>query len=131
MKEIEDFFPWVVVIVFLLIVGLVYWGLQDSKSTSVATSDDGASIVYYYGDTCPHCKDVAKFLDENKISEKVNFVKKEVWNNRKNAAEMDSRAASCDLKKEGMGVPFLFAEGKCYVGTPDVISFFKKAAGLE
>lgn len=119
-----------VVLLLVLIGGLVYWGLNDTGSDEL-TPDGGASIVYYYGEACPHCKDVSKFLEENKISEKVNFVKKEVWGNRKNSAEMDSRAASCNLKKEGMGVPFLFAEGKCYVGTPDVIGFFKKAAGLE
>lgn len=117
-------------ILLVLIGGLIYWGLNDSGSAEL-TPDGAASIVYYYGEECPHCKDVQKFLEENKIAEKVSFVKKEVWHNSKNKNEMDIRAKSCGIGQEGMGVPFLFAEGECFVGTPDVIGFFKKAAGIE
>lgn len=120
-----------IAVILVLIGGLVYWGLSDSGSAIEATPDNGASIVYYYGEECPHCKDVQDFIDQNKIAEKVNFVKKEVWHNSKNASEMNARAKSCDIQAEGMGVPFLFSEGKCYVGTPGVIGFFKQAAGIE
>ena len=118
-------------VTLVLIGGLIYWGLKDGGSSVELTPDNGASIVYYYGEACPHCKDVQKFIDENNIAEKVNFVKKEVWGNSKNASEMDARAKICNIKPEGMGVPFLFADGTCFVGTPDVIGFFKKAAGIE
>ena len=120
-----------VAVILALIGGLVYWGLQDSGSTSEATPDNGASIVYYYGAECSHCKDVQDFIDQNGIAEKVHFVKKEVWHNTKNASEMETRAKVCDIQKEGMGVPFVFADGKCMIGTPTVIDFFKKAAGIE
>lgn len=128
MKNNVAFF---IVIMLALVAGIVYWGLQDSGSTSVATPDDGASIVYYYGAECPHCKDVEDFIEQNGIAEKVHFVKKEVWHNTKNAREMDARAKACGIQPEGMGVPFVFADGKCMIGTPDVIAFFKKAAGIE
>ncbi len=120
-----------IVILLVLIGGLVYWGLKDSGSVIEATPDNGASIVYYYGAECPHCKDVQDFIDQNDIASKVNFVKKETWHNSKNANEMEERAKSCGIQQEGMGVPFLFADGKCFVGTPDVITFFKKAASIE
>lgn len=120
-----------VIIVLILIGGLVYWGLQDTRSTLEATSDDGASIVYYYGAECPHCKDVQDFIDQNGIAEKVHFVKKETWHNPKNASEMEARAKVCGVQPEGMGVPFVFSEGKCMIGTPDAIAFFKQAAGIE
>ena len=119
-----------VVALLLLIGGLIYWGLNDSGSVEL-TPDDNASAVYYYGEECPHCKDVAKFLEENKIAEKIDFVKKEVWHNSKNKKEMDARAKICGIEPGGMGVPFVFSNGKCYVGTPDVIGFFKKMAGIE
>jgi glutaredoxin len=120
-----------VVVLMLLIGALIYWGLKDSGSGVVLTPDDGASIVYYYGEECPHCKDVQSFLDENHVAEKIHFVKKEVWHNTKNSAEMESRAKICGIQPEGMGVPFVFSDGQCKVGTPDVIAFFKKAAGIE
>lgn len=120
-----------VVGVLVLIGGLVFWGLKDSGSTVELTPDNDASIVYYYGAECPHCKDVQEFLEQNNISEKVNYVKKEVWHNTKNASEMEARAKVCGIQPDGMGVPFVFSDGKCIVGTPDAIAFFKKSAGIE
>ncbi len=38
-------------------------------------------IVYYYGDGCPHCANVEQFVKDNRIDEKVSYVKKEVFNN--------------------------------------------------
>lgn len=126
----------------LIIVGLiVFWGLKQPEKASAPTisqeSQDNASqqnqstdIIYYYGEECPHCKDVAKFLEDNKITEKTVFSKKEVWHNAANAAEMQKRGEECNLQKQGMGVPFLYAKGKCYIGTPDVEAFFRQEAGI-
>ncbi len=86
--------------------------------------------VYYYGAECPHCKDVSAFLDENKIAEKVKFEKKEVWHDTVNAKEMEDRAKICGLDVKNIGVPFVYADGKCHIGTPEVESFFKAAAGM-
>lgn len=87
-------------------------------------------IIYYYGAECPHCHDVLKFLDDNKISEKVNFTKKEVWGDKNNASEMMEKVKECGLDESRVGVPFLYAEGKCLIGTPDVEGFFREKAGI-
>lgn len=110
-----------------VIIGLIYWGLQDSAPVA----DDPNAIVYYYGEGCPHCKTVNDFLAANNIAEKVSFTKKEVWGDKLNAIEMNRRAKTCDIKPEGMGVPFVYGgDGKCYVGEPDVIDFFKTRSGM-
>lgn len=122
-----------IVIVVAAVLGGAYFfkvsGEKDMPSGDSA-SDAASSIVYYYGEECPHCKDVMKFLEENKIAEKVKFEKKEVWHNTANAREMDAKVKICGLDKKSVGVPFLFADGKCFIGTPDVTGFFKKAAGI-
>ena len=87
-----------------VIAGLVIWGLQGEPETPAA---DPSAIVYYYGDGCPHCKVVQDFLDANDIASKVSFVKKEVWSDRKNAKELEVRAAACGIKPEEIGVPFV------------------------
>ena len=111
------------------VTGLIYWGLQDNKRTQVV--DDPNAIVYYYGEGCPHCKVVNEFLVANNIAEKVSFEKKEVWANKNNADEMRRRAQACNIQPEGMGVPFVYGgNGKCYVGEPDVINFFKEKSGM-
>ena len=123
-----------VAVLVLGIAGLVAWGLMSTPASGTLSTDDSgdpnASIVYYYGRECPHCKDLEKFLEENKIAEKVSFAKKEVWHNAKNSAEMQKRADACGVKKEGMGVPFVWADGSCFVGGPDAEKFFKEKAGI-
>ncbi|MEK9151367.1 MAG: hypothetical protein AAB547_01940 [Patescibacteria group bacterium] len=112
----------------VLILGLIYWGLQDGGQVT----DDPDAIVYYHGEGCPHCKVVNDFLEANSVAVKVSFEKKEVWGNKLNAIEMNRRAKVCGIKPEGMGVPFVYGgDGKCYVGEPDVIKFFKTKSGMS
>jgi glutaredoxin len=123
-----------IIFVVAAILGGVYFfrvsGDEKSMSSEDSASDTATGIVYYYGEECPHCHDVMKFLDENKIAEKVSFEKKEVWHDKANASEMDAKVKVCGLEKNKVGVPFLFADGKCFIGTPDVTGFFKKATGI-
>jgi len=114
----------IVAVAFVVIAGFIVWGM---KQTSGPQSD----IIYYYGKDCPHCKNVGKFLDDNKIAEKVQFEKKEVEANVKNALEMQKRAKDCNIDLKNLGVPFVWAKGKCYMGEPDVENFFKQEAGIQ
>lgn len=120
-----------VVIAVACVAGFAFWNSKradDSGSASGGSAPSG--IVFYYGAECPHCKDVEAFLDENKVADKVNFTKKEVWHDQTNAAEMAEAVKACGLSGDKVGVPFLYADGKCHVGTPDVEGYFRTAAGL-
>ena len=56
----------------LLIAGFTFWGIMDSKKVQEAEeAQPQTDIVYYYGDGCPHCKDVQTYLDENSVSDKA------------------------------------------------------------
>lgn len=107
--------------------GLIWWGLQGEGAKEILNQ---TVTTYFYGEECPHCQDVRKFLDENKIEEKFSFVKREVWHDRANAALMREAAEVCALKSEEIAVPFVFSAGECLVGTPKVIEFFKQKAGI-
>lgn len=111
----------------VVIVGLVWWGMAEEGMKETL---DQSVTTYFYGEECPHCKDVRKFLDENGIEAKFSFVKREVWHDRTNAALMREAANVCALKPNEIAVPFVFSEGKCLVGTPKVIEFFKQKAGI-
>ncbi len=107
--------------------------IQEEEKAPI---DDNAVIaegatIYFYGEECPHCKDVIAFLDKNDIYSKVDFVKKEVWHNKSNGEELRKAALKCGMNPANIGVPFLFSEEKCYMGGPDVIEFFSKKAGLK
>lgn len=117
----------------IVISGVIFLGgVQQSDPGSVEKNPLPTDIItYYYGETCPHCIEVAKFLDENKIAEKVEFSKKEVWKNAGNSAEMQQRISECGLDEDEVGVPFLYARGECLIGVPDVTEFFKNEAGMQ
>lgn len=113
--------------VSVVVLGLVFWGLHEEK----LPTDDPDAIVYYYGESCPYCKVIDEFLTEHNVAEKVSFEKKEVWSNKANASEMGRRARVCDIRSESLGVPFVYAAGKCFVGEPDVRRFFAEKANIN
>ena len=82
-------------------------------------------IILYYGDGCPHCALVEKFVAENSIETKVSFAKKEVYYNKQNASELAEKARTCGMPTDSIGVPFLWDGSKCLVGDQDIIEFFK------
>jgi glutaredoxin len=88
-------------------------------------------VVFYYGTECPHCHDVIEFLEENDIASKVPFERKETWNDKENGVELVERAKICGYAPNQIGVPFLYADGDCFVGTPDVIGYFSERVGLS
>ena len=90
-----------------------------------------AGIVIFYSDNCPHCLNVEKFLEENKVLEKVAYTRKSVDNNQANIVELIAKDKSCGIKEDSPNfgaIPLLWEKetGKCLVGDQDVINFFKE-----
>ena len=98
--------------------------IVDKISLPISQSSD--TPVFFYGNTCPHCADVEAWMKENQIEEKIAIVKKEVYDNRQNSQELTKAAESCGLPTDSIGVPFLYTEGKCLIGTPDIINYLKE-----
>lgn len=126
MKQSPLFF----VVLAVVLAGVVYWGVSSNPADEETLPLD-EQITLYWGDGCPHCKRVDEFIAANKIEEKVNFVRKETWNDRANAKEMERRAKACNLDPKEIGVPFLYADGKCFIGEPGVEKVLAEKAGLD
>ncbi len=127
----KDVIKIIAVIVFgaALFVGLWFWssragGFKGNQEATPITSD----ILFFYGKECSHCIETEKFLMDNKISEKVKFDSLEVWYNKKNAALLETKALECGLKEEEIGVPFLYSNGQCLIGSSDIEKFFTDKA---
>jgi len=88
-----------------------------------------ADAILFYGDGCPHCSVVEDFLAANKVEEKVEFEKGEIYHNKKNAEIFVQKGRQCKIEVKNMGVPMLWSDGKCYVGQEEVIQFFKDKMG--
>ena len=88
-----------------------------------------SGIILFYGDGCPHCALVEQYVSENNIESKVQFTKKEVYNNQQNASELTAKAKACGMATDSIGVPFLWDGSTCLVGDQPIIDFFKQKAG--
>lgn len=130
MRVVRNQFVFIGVCLTLLLGGIVYWGVRDGKNSEVDVPLSQTGMVFYWGDGCPHCKTVEDKLEQYHVSDKIDFERKEVWNDKKNAKEMEQRASACGIKTSEIGVPFLFSDGKCFVGEPDVEKEFFMRAGL-
>lgn len=116
-----------VVGIVILIAGLWYW--TNPKEATEITSD----ILLFYGRECPHCQEVDKFIEENKIAEKVKFDRLEIFHNSKNQAILTAKAQECGIQEAEIGVPFLFdaTEKKCLLGAPDIEDFLAQKAQIR
>jgi glutaredoxin len=119
-------------LLFVLVFSFASWTIGAQKAKEEEAKLDiirtDTPIVFYYGKTCPHCKLVEKYIDENQIREKVKFSQKEVYGNKDNAREAVGRAEQCGIAAKDLGVPFLWDGEKCYVGDEQIIAFFKAKA---
>lgn len=106
-------------IILAVVAGLFSLGrLTNPQSTS--------KMILFFGDTCPHCEDVDKFIAENKTRERLDFQELEVYNNAKNARLLTQTAKTCGLNtSEGIGVPFFFDGENCLLGSDPIINFLK------
>jgi len=121
----------IVGVILAAVLVLVIFGIAQTRNQTKPQAPQGDEIVLYYGNTCPHCKEVEDFISKNNIKAKINLVEKEVYQNQGNAKELGEAAQKCGLATDSVGVPFLFAEGKCFIGTPDVVSYLSQKAGIS
>jgi len=126
-------------IVVFVIVGLLFvivWGSNNRQSVTSESQGEQtlANItpaittsntpIFFYGNTCPHCKDVEEWMDDNNIEEKITIIKKEVYDNPAHSLELTEVAKSCGLRTNSIGVPFLYTlEKERLIGTPDIIDY--------
>jgi len=123
-------------IIILVLAGFLFWGFQTGFFANIFSNPDQPTplpegVVLFYGDGCSHCADVEAFVKANNIEEKVKFTKLEVWYNKNNAALLGQVAQTCKITTSSVGVPFLYDGKSCLIGGPDVINFFKNAAGIK
>lgn len=110
-----------IIIAIVLVAGALFVASYFSKPKI-----DVSGIILFYGDGCPHCENVDKFISENNVEEKVEFTRLEVFNNKSNAELLAKKAIFCEVDiSQGVPVPFLWDGKNCLVGDEDIIKFFQ------
>lgn len=116
------------IISFIILGGIVFLALKKSEKALQGKSNI-SGMIFFYGEQCPHCKNVEKFLEENKnIEEKVKFEKLEVWKNKESQALLVEKAKKCEIDINQLGVPLFWDGSGCTVGDVDIIDLLKKKA---
>ncbi len=115
-------------IIFLVVVILIIaWiFIVRAKEKELLKSVEGKKI-FFYGIGCPHCANVEKFFEENKVEEKFQFEKKEIYQDKNNAKILILIAKKrCSLPDDQIGVPFFWTGEKCIVGDQPIIDYFRE-----
>lgn len=89
---------------------------------------ENPDLVFYLGDTCPHCKNVEDWLDKNNTDKKLKINYKEVYYNQENQKTLsDTVKQYCPelMQNGGIGVPVGFdpVNKKCIQGDNPIIEF--------
>jgi len=79
--------------------------------------------ILFYGDGCPHCAKVEKFLEKEGIGDEL--IKKEIYQNRKNAQEFNEICEEEGIDFMDRGVPFLFSQGECFIGDKEIVAYLE------
>jgi glutaredoxin len=82
------------------------------------------SIILFFREDCPHCKNVEKFIEESGAMSKLRIERKDV-SIPANSLELNKRASQCKIPNEELGVPFIYYLGKCQIGDNSSIEFLE------
>jgi glutaredoxin len=118
----------IILLALLAVSTFVFFRIQAVKNATKQITNNSDKIILFYGDGCPHCVNVEKFIADNKVEEKITFPKKEVFNNKENSLLLADKAKKCGLDTKNIGVPFLWDEttSKCFIGDGDIITFLQE-----
>lgn len=103
------------------------WVKHGNPKAEKPTTACEKTYELYWGEGCPHCKNVDDFLNTWEKSSEVKIEKLEVQKNKENSDKMIKRANECKLDtSKGLSVPFLYTpDEKCIVGDTPIIDHFK------
>lgn len=110
------------ILIIILLLGGIFYFTNRKKFPDV---NDQTRVVFYYGETCPHCVNVERFMKDKGVESKYGVVKKEIYKNAANKEEMAKRAAICGLDPANLVVPFLWNGNGCNLGEDSIIKYFK------
>ena len=118
----------IVILGGIIFIIATFYFLNEKKNRELLESAKD-KMIFFYGETCPHCANVEKFFEENEIEKEIQFEEKEVYNDKNNAKLLILVAKrKCNLKENEIGVPFLWdgENSKCTVGDQPIIDYFKE-----
>ena len=102
-------------------------------NTAQAAEQAKVNVVYFYGAECPHCKDLAPWLDGFIAAHKddVNVTKYEFWHDKKNAELFANTMRLFKVPDGEAGAPSIVVNNKVLIGTKQIREELEKEVQEE
>jgi len=114
--------------VAIIVVGVAFASKSNKPQTTPTptTLENPTEIEYFWGDGCPHCENVAEFIETWEKKDEIKINKMEVWYNTDNQNLLRLRAQSCGMDQTNIGVPMMVKlDGSCLTGDEPIIDYLK------
>ena len=112
--------PFSLFLIFSLLVILL-----NLVSLSPASAEDNNKIIFYWGQGCPHCAKVEKYIQENNLSKYFDIESREIYFNKKNRQEFLSTCQKYNIPLDKEGVPLALINNQCIIGDQPIINALK------
>lgn len=120
------------VITLIILAGGVFLLTPRNNNNQNQITDNESfpeNYEYFWSQTCPHCANVAEFMDTWKGKDRFKMEKIEVNESKENTVLFLERGTKiCNISANRLGVPLLVTpEGKCFSGDTPIIDYLKSS----
>lgn len=84
------------------------------------------SPILFWGEGCPHCERVKEEIKRGEIDQKILIDYREIYYSEDNANLFDQKIKECGISPYNAGVPLMYINGSCWVGTDEIIYALEK-----
>jgi hypothetical protein len=112
--------------VAIIVVGAVIFSSKNSAADK-GNNTFPAIHQYFWSETCPHCANVAKFMESWEGKDKLEIEKYEINQNSDFRSKFYSAGILCKISQTELSVPLLVTpHGECFNGDVPIIEYFEK-----
>ena len=111
---IKRFFAFLIIIVFVILLPTLFVSAQNKDK-----------IMFYWGQGCPHCAKVERYIQENHLDKYFNIESKEIYFNKKNRQDFLNTCQKYNVPLQKEGVPLALINNQCIIGDQPIINALK------
>jgi len=120
----KNFLFFIILVVILVIIGGLF--LNEVKKEGPSKSTPITTHEYYWSETCPHCAKVNEFMENWEKKDQFDFQKYEVGTTSETSRLLLSRANTCGISQDQIGVPLIVTpQGQCIIGDEPIIGYLE------
>lgn len=116
----KKYIPLIIIvgIMIVLVVGVIV--LFNSTKRTVDLPKEN---IFFYSETCPHCRNVENFATANNVKEKFIYSEKEITSAANNKL-FHQISEYCGIALKNRGVPLFWDGSTCLVGEDKIIELY-------